>query len=898
MPVSPASLSFGVARDQILNMVIENVQDIIWAMNAEGSFIYVSPSVEHVLGYTVEEFLALKQPQVLTPASYQAAVKKREERLESKQFTGTTINQEHICKDGSTKWCEVRAIALLDENKEPIGLAGITRDISERLAAEQARKEERDLVRQYLDIVGVIIVVVGRDGRVTLINRKGAEILGYALEDIVGKNWFEHFLPPQKREEVRGIHQRLFEGKDAASTANENLVLTRSGEERVIEWRNTILRDSEGTIVAALSSGTDITERKQAEKVLRESEERFRTIFHTSPDALMIMRLADDVLVDANDEFFAMTDYTRAEIVGTSFLREVLWANPDDRRRLKEVFLANGRLNNEEARLRTKEGRNIPTLLSASIIQLGGEPHGIGIFRNFEERQKIEEALRKSEEKYRFLVENANDIIVIVQDEYIRFFNQRALEITGFSAEEVLSAPATNFVHAADRDLVEDRRDRRLAGENPPNNYPVRIQTKSGEERWMDLNTIRIPWEDRPATLNFLRDITHNRKLEAQLQQAQKMEAVGTLAGGIAHDFNNILMGLEGHLSLLSLDLPPDFPAYESVQSSIERMQKLIQSGAGLTSQLLGFARKGRYELRILNLNQLLMDISQTFDQTRKEVTIHHELEPGLHPVKADPGQLEQMILNLCINAADAMPGGGDLTLRTRNATHQDIVSPEYEPPLGEYVCLEVTDSGVGLSPEIKDRIFEPFFTTKEMGRGVGLGLASVYGIVKGHDGFIQVHSIGGQGSTFAIYLPASSETMITEAKESTKDRLAQGQETILLIDDEEPVRFVAVRMLEKLGYKVLAAASGQEGIDLFRQEKEIINLVILDMIMPRMSGGDTFDQLASIKPDVKVLLSSGYSINGQAKSILDRGCKGFIQKPFSLKSLSEKIRETLTTDS
>ena len=897
MPSSPPRLSFGEARDQILTMVAENVTDIVWALDSQGNFVYASPSVERVLGYTVEEVLTMKHPQVLTPESYRMAMQKMDERLAEGKFPGTTINQEHVCKDGSTKWCEVKCIAWLDENRTPIGLVGISRDISERLEAERTLREERDRIQQYLNIAGVIIVILGSDERVTLINRKGAEVLGYAVEEIVGTNWFDHFVPAGIREETRRVHGQLLAGEVEPSTFFENPILTKDGEERLIEWHNTVLRDPEGAVIATLSSGMDITERGQAEKVIRESEERFRTIFQTSPDAMVICRFSDNAIVDANDEFFTLSGYGRAEVIGTDILQKVSWVDPADRDRLLNIFQTKGHVRNEELRLRSKQGRLIPALLSAAPLQLGGEPHGIGIFHNFEDRLRMEEALKRSEEKYRQLVENANDIILIVQDEYIRFFNHRAMEVTGYSEEEILRIPAADFVHPDDRGVVSDRRERRLAGENPPDSYAVRIVTKDGEERWMALTSILISWEDRPATLNFLRDITQTRKLEAQLQQAQKMEAIGTLAGGIAHDFNNILMGLQGHLTLLALDLPSDLPAGASFQESIARMQKLIQSGASLTSQLLGFARKGQFELRTLNLNRLLADISQTFGRTRKEITIHHHLDPKLKPIKADRGQMEQMILNLCINAADAMPGGGNLTLRTKNATHENIVSQDYEPPPGAYVCVEVADSGTGMSPEIQNRIFEPFFTTKEMGRGVGLGLASVYGIVKGHAGFIQVHSTLGKGSTFSVYLPVAADVAEEENKEAEKGRIVEGQGTILFIDDEELIRFVASRMLEKLGYKVLTAASGQEGIDLYRQKNDSIHLVILDMIMPQMNGGEAFDHLAAIHPKVKVLLASGYSIDGEAKNILARGCKGFIQKPFSLKDLSEKIREALAAD-
>jgi CheY-like chemotaxis protein len=322
-------------------------------------------------------------------------------------------------------------------------------------------------------------------------------------------------------------------------------------------------------------------------------------------------------------------------------------------------------------------------------------------------------------------------------------------------------------------------------------------------------------------------------------------------------------------------------------------IEKQVLSGSKLTYQLLGYAREGGYEIKPLSLNQLIMETSDTFAMTKKEIGVHRELAKDLFGINADQDQIEQILLNLYVNAADAMPGGGDLFLKTMNVTHKDMRGKPYEAKSGNYALLTVRDTGTGMDKRTQEKIFDPFFTTKGMGRGTGLGLASVYGIVKAHGGYIDVDSEKGKGTTFTIYLPASSEKEVIK-EEQLPEKILKGKETILLVDDEDIVLDVGKEMLDALGYSVLFAKSGKDAIELYKANKDKIHLVLLDMIMPGIGGGEAYDKMKEINPDIKVLLSSGYSIDGQATEILKRGCDGFIQKPFNLKQLSQRIRKIL----
>jgi two-component system cell cycle sensor histidine kinase/response regulator CckA len=388
----------------------------------------------------------------------------------------------------------------------------------------------------------------------------------------------------------------------------------------------------------------------------------------------------------------------------------------------------------------------------------------------------------------------------------------------------------------------------------------------------------------------IVRDITARKKLERQLIQMHKMEAIGTLAGGIAHDFNNLLMGIQGFASLMRRDLEPDHPHYKKFL----QIEEQVRSGAELTQQLLGFAREGQYEVKLVDLADVLKRTAAMFGRTKKEITIHRNIDKALCHVEADQRQIEQVLLGIYLNAWQAMPGGGTLTLEACNATLEEGESLPFDALPGSYVRVSIRDTGIGMDEKTLERVFEPFFTTKEMGHGAGLGLASAYGIIKSHGGFISVASKVGEGTTFDLYLPASRKKAapVTAPPEAS----VQGRETILLIDDEEVIIDVSREILEALGYRVWTVRTGQEAIALYKSRKDDIDLVILDMIMPGMSGGDTFDRLKAIHPGVKVILSTGYSLTGQAREIMARGCRGFIQKPYKIETLSQKVREVLKT--
>jgi len=516
----------------------------------------------------------------------------------------------------------------------------------------------------------------------------------------------------------------------------------------------------------------------------------------------------------------------------------------------------------------------------------------------FNKRRLADEALLQSEEKYRTILESIEEgYFEIDLDGNLTFFNDPLCKILGYSRNEMQGMSTRAFSTEDTIKKFDDIFEHLKNTGEPVNVTDYDAIRKNGKHVALELSASQLKnSEGRTIGIRgVLRDVSERkqaeeerRKLENQLQWAQKMESIGTLAGGIAHDFNNILMGIQGNASLILLKIDPSHPGYEKAKN----IEKYVESGTELSKQLLGYARRGKYHMKATDLNDIIENSATLFGRTKKEIQIHKRLAEDIWTVEVDRGQIDQVLLNLYVNAWQAMPEGGDLYLETENIVLDHNFVKPYEVEPGNYVKISVADTGVGIDKENQERIFEPFFTTKEMGRGTGLGLASVYGIIKNHGGYINVYSEKDQGTIFTIYLPAS-EKDVDEA-EALAVTILKGTGTVLLVDDEEMIIDVGKELLNELGYDVLFAKSGAEAIEVYKQKHKTIDLVIMDMIMPGIIGGEAYDRLKEINPDVKVLLSSGYSLNGQATHILRRGCNGFIQKPFNIKQLSYSIHNII----
>ena len=624
---------------------------------------------------------------------------------------------------------------------------------------------------------------------------------------------------------------------------------------------------------------------------LARSESKFRTLFDSTNDEVIIHDLEGRIL-EVNRMACVRLGFDREELVRLDLYRlDSPSSAPMIRERIREIRELGHLL--FEAEHLTREGRAIPVEINARLIEFEDRPAILSVARDLSERKATEQALRREKERFQVLVERSPFALALVdREQRIEYVNPRFVEIFGYTLEDVPTIG--EWLDRAHPDPAR-RREAVASWEQAQAATPLGgtvhrtsvVRCKDGSDKEVQLRLAPLETGER---LIFLEDVSERKRLETQFQQAQRMEALGTLAGGIAHDFNNLLMGIQGRTSLLMAETDPGPGRTEHLRG----IESHVKSAAELTQQLLGLARRGKYQVRPTDLNRLVQSSAEMFGRTKKEIRIHLKLRDDLPVAEVDQGQIEQVLLNLYVNAWQAMPAGGELYLETCETI---LDAPEAEPRgvvPGRFVRISVSDTGVGMDREILARIFDPFFTTKEMGRGTGLGLASAYGIVKNHGGYIDVQSEKGHGATFHVSLPASDET--TPRSPDTADEAVHGSGTVLLVDDEEMVLEVGGRMLEHLGYEVVPAGSGEEAIRQVRERGERFDLVILDMIMPAMGGGETFDRLQEIAPRTPVLLSSGYSIDGEATEILSRGCRGFIQKPFDLVELSTKVAAALET--
>ena len=637
---------------------------------------------------------------------------------------------------------------------------------------------------------------------------------------------------------------------------------------------------------------------------LKDAEEqtRYKELLEKVDDAVYITDLAGNIL-EANEAAYSQLGYTLDEFFNLN-LNQII---PENHANLILYELVENaqirslpRLNLETNHIK-KNGKYLSVEIHSRAITYRGKKVILNVARDVSRRIDAQKALRESEERYRSVVENSSDGIVILNKNlHILYANEVFAQIIDAPRPEIAGHSFKSYLEPSGYGDVEKYFKAMLAGKAADPGPVCKIIRTSSVERSVKITANRFRDSiEKEQIVCQISDITdqlqaekEKQHLEAQLMHAQKMEAIGTLAGGIAHDFNNILMGIQGYLSLMRLGKESESTEDDPDGKYIQGIEENVMSAANLTDQLLGFARKGKYTLQSTCLNEIVEKSTRMFMRTKKEIKLHKRCDADIWKVEVDQGQIEQVLINLYLNAWHAMPDGGDLYIQTENVVLSDAYCEPFEVKGGNYVKLSITDSGIGMDKDTIERIFEPFFTTKEIGKGTGLGLASAYGIIKNHNGIIRVYSEMGYGTTFVIYIPSSQAEETDESKMDVT--LVKGSECILLVDDEEGPIEVEKLMLKELGYSVMTAENGMQAVDIYTHNFEKVDLVALDMIMPEMSGKATFEELKKINPAVKVLLVSGYSTNKQTEELFELGCNGFIQKPFDIIELSQKVREVL----
>jgi PAS domain S-box-containing protein len=634
----------------------------------------------------------------------------------------------------------------------------------------------------------------------------------------------------------------------------------------------------------------------EAEAALRESEKRYRNIFENAMEGIF-QATVDGKYLSVNPAFARMCGFGSPEqmIDEITDIARQLYLDARDRSRIKRLYRHPGVVRGFETRFRRKDGGVIWVSITARSVkdESGNVLYYEGTIEHITDRKRAEEALRESEERYRQLFEMESDAILLLDNATgaILEVNASACGLYGYTREEMLRMKNTDL-SAEPEETAAATRQRRPR-------VPIRYhRKKDGTVFPVEITARHFNWHGREVHVAAIRDISfrmeveeEKRRLQAQLLQAQKMEAIGTLAGGLAHDFNNLLQAVQGYAELVLLRQKEKEPRVRELYEIVRAAKR----GAELTRQLLTFSRKVESKLQPMELNRRVEQVKELLARTiPKMIEIELRLADDLKMINADSTQIEQVLMNLAVNAKDAMPEGGRLFIETRNVRlDKGYCDTHLGARPGDYALLMVSDTGDGMDQETLEHIFEPFFTTKGVGRGTGLGLAMVYGIVKSHNGYITCYSEVGHGTTFKIYLPTVEET--PEMPRDREEPLPEGgTETILLVDDEESVRQLGTEMLETVGYRVLVASDGEEAMGLYTRGMGDIHLVILDLIMPGMGGKSCLEALLRLNPLVKVLIASGYSVDGRLEETLRSGACGFIGKPYELRDLLTRVREIL----
>ncbi len=773
-------------------------------------------------------------------------------------------------------------------------------DITERKQADEQLRNAEQRYRSLFEDAPLMYVITRNEQGVPFIsdcNELFLRSLGYKREEVVEKA-LEDFYSPQSRADLieGGGYKRALAGE---FLMGERQLLTRSG--RLIP---TLLYtapevDSSGQVIGTRAMFVDITQRRRAEEALSENERRLSTLMFNLPG--MAYRCINDqgwTMEYISEGCSTLTGYSPKDLVGNRTLSYADLIHPEDlgrvRDQVQEALTAAAPFE-LEYRIRTRSGDE-KWVWERGIgvpLQGAGEINLEGFISDVTERKQMEHALQESEQRYRAVIENLQIGISVINPkmEIIainRFFQKIYPHVRpglGQRCHEMYNDPPGSSpcsycpcVTTFQDGMVHESVTETPAGDGIRNYRIVSCPIKDAQGH-VEL------------VVELVEDITEKRALQLQLAQAQKMEAVGTLAGGIAHDFNNLLTVVMGFSELLLAEKELDDQEYADLQ----KIFHAAKNGAELVQRLLTFSRKVEPKPIPLNLNMRIVQVGKLLRRTiPKMIDIQMDLSEDLAEINADPTQMEQVLMNLGVNARDAMPDGGKLTLGTKNVTlDEEYCGIHSEAKPGKYVLLAVSDTGHGMNRVTIDHIFEPFYTTKELGRGTGLGLAMVYGIVKQHGGYITCYSEVEHGTTFNVYFPAL-ESEVEPDVEKTSVMPAFGTETILLVDDEELVRDLGARILSKAGYQVLTATNGKEALDLFEKERRQLSLVILDLIMPVMGGKECIKELLKIDPQAKVLIASGFSADTSTDEILGLGAKEFVTKPFRFKELLRQVRKTL----
>jgi two-component system, cell cycle sensor histidine kinase and response regulator CckA len=859
--------------------LVASIDGIVWEVDARTfEFLFVSAQAERLLGYPLAEWFR--------PGFWVDHIHP-DDRAWALEFCQCAVQEKRnhdfeyrmIAADGRTVWLR-DIVTVVVEGGEPVKLRGVMVDLTDKKRTEEALRESEVLYRLLTENSNDLVYLVDLDGTIVYASPSVGRLLGR-----VPRSKFE-VVHPDDVAPGQAYWNRILAGEPGLLNVR---VADAAGAWHWLEaWSSLI--DYRGR-PHVLSVCRDVTGRKRAEDERRASEARFRIFVDHASDAFFL-HAADGTVLDANRQACASLGYTRDELIGMSPYA----FDADIRRGDLDQFgarLAGNEVLTFDTHHRRKDGTVFPVEVRIRPFWEDGQRFAVSLVQDITDRKRAERALVESHNLLNAVVEGTADAVFVkdldgryrmINSAGARFLGRTAAEVTGKTDRELFTPETVENVLASDRQVLTTGQSQRFE----------ETATAAGVTRTY-LATKGVQRDARGQAVGLIgiaHDVTELKRLEEQFRQAQKMEAVGRLAGGVAHDFNNLLTVINGCSELVFDSLPPDDPNREL----LAEVRRSGERAAGLTRQLLAFSRKQVLQPQAVNLNVLLDDLLKLLGRLiGADVELALVPDPALGLAKADPGQFEQAVINLAVNARDAMPNGGRLTIETRNVELDDgFAERTPEVKSGRYVLVTVTDTGHGMDGVTRAQIFEPFFTTKGLGEGTGLGLAMVYGFVKQSGGHVEVDSEPGRGTTFRVYLPRAAEAAPAARSSPNLLKMPRGTETVLLVEDEDAVRALARMILQSSGYTVLEAEDGQEAVSVAEQYPARIHLLLTDLVMPRMSGRQLADVLAKARPGLRILFMSGYTAEAVVGPGEPEAGVAFLHKPFSPIGLARKVREVL----
>ncbi len=873
-------------NEERFRRMVETAIEGIWAMDRELRTTFVNRRMADMLGYSIDEMIGRPVDYFMFEEDFTDHSEKMDRR---RQGEGQSYERRFRRKDGGTLWTIVSATAQQDNAGEFIGSFAMLTDITERKQAEQSLQESQETLQTIFDTSSAAIFLVNAEGRITLANRRTADLFALSGDELPGTPYVDLVHPEQRHLGLSKMRSLMTGEIDHVSI--ERRYVTSAGRELLGHLSGRRLLREDGTLVGLVGIITDVSDRRRAEEALKESEERYRTLFERAGDGIIVVDIEGEdagKIVSANRVAAEMHGYNIDEFLK---LRMSDLDTSEEARRMAELFtrVVAGETLKTEHHHRKKDGSVIPIELSIGLMEMRGHKYSLSINRDISERKKAEAervllatAIEQAAESVE--ITDAQGNVVYVNPAFQRTTGYSRAEIVGLKPNILASGKHDESVYRTMWQTIS-------AGQTWTGNLVNKRKDGTIFEEEVTISPVK---DESGDILNYVavkRDVTNEVLLRKQLLEAQKMEAVGTLAGGIAHDFNNLLQVISGFAEVALFDMKEGQPGWVEMRE----IMRAARSAAELTQGLLTFSRKVESKLRTVNLNRELRNVERILTRTLpKMIEMRLNLSEPLDAVNADPAQLQQVIMNLAVNARDAMPNGGRLSIETRNVTwDEEYCKSHLETEPGKYVVMSISDTGIGMDEQTRQHIFDPFFTTKETGKGTGLGLSIAFGILKSHGGKILCYSEPGQGTAFKIYLPASPSGHDLEERTLLKPSVGGG-ETILLVDDEDGVRNLAARLFSKFGYSVLTAENGKEALEVFSAMREQIDLIVLDLIMPVMGGRDCLRELLKIAPTARVIIASGYAADGHINHAIKDGAKAFVRKPYEARQLLEVVRKAL----